>query len=464
MPEKSLSEIPRALRELYEKGVAAWERQNWDYAIAILSQVLQKEPAFFDCRRTLRVCQHKKAEANKGFLKRFFGSASNSPLLAKGQILLRNNPLEALQIAEQILNGDPNSTSAHKLLAEAALELDLPKTAVLSLEIARKQAPTDKEIALRLGEALSKAGQVAKAEQVYRELERSYPNDQTIVQALKNVVASRTMVEGGYDALASAKAPTAIFLRTRRRRWPSSKNIARSKRKTSRIELSWRMRPAWPTNPAISNCSGTSPNSTFKRETSIAPLSSTIASSKPKAPTIPRLNRAVSEITARKFDQALTQLSPDSPTYTEDKAKIEADKLAYRLAEAKRRVDRYPNDLQLRFELGQLYFRAGRLSEAILELQRAQTNPHIRIPALKHLGQCFAQRGMNDMAARTFQTALKDKVGFDDEKKELTYQLGSVLEKMGKKDEAIEYFKQIYEVDIGYLDVAAKVDDYYSGK
>jgi len=46
----------------------------------------------------------------------------------------------------------------------------------------------------------------------------------------------------------------------------------------------------------------------------------------------------------------------------------------------------------------------------------------------------------------------------------LVYQLGSVLEKMNKPEEAIEQFKQIYEIDIGYKDVAAKVDKYYSGQ
>jgi len=68
---------------------------------------------------------------------------------------------------------------------------------------------------------------------------------------------------------------------------------------------------------------------------------------------------------------------------------------------------------------------------------------------------------MNDMAARALQSALKEKPVFDDEKKELLYQLYCVLEKMGKKEEAIEQLKQIYEVDIGYKDVAAKVDAYY---
>ena len=51
---------------------------------------------------------------------------------------------------------------------------------------------------------------------------------------------------------------------------------------------------------------------------------------------------------------------------------------------------------------------------------------------------------------------------FDDEKKDLIYTLGCVLDKMGKKEEAIEQFKLIYEVDIGYRDVSKRVDDYYA--
>jgi hypothetical protein len=35
---------------------------------------------------------------------------------------------------------------------------------------------------------------------------------------------------------------------------------------------------------------------------------------------------------------------------------------------------------------------------------------------------------------------------------------------MFKKEEAIEQFKQIYEVDVSFKDVAAKVDAFYAGK
>ena len=83
---------------------------------------------------------------------------------------------------------------------------------------------------------------------------------------------------------------------------------------------------------------------------------------------------------------------------------------------------------------------------------------------MSYLGQCLARRGMNDMAARTLQNALKEKATFDEEKKELYYALGGVFEKMGKTEEAMEQYKQIYEVDMGFKDVSAKIDAYYQSK
>lgn len=462
MPEKTLSEIPRPLRELYEKGNAAFQRENWDYAIAIFNQILQKEPAFYDCREALRACQFKKAEKATGFFKRFLGSAGNSPLLAKGQIVLRSNPVDALQIAEQILNTDPASTSAHKLLAEAALAANLPRTAVLSLEIARKQSPHDKDIALRLGEALVEAGQVAKAEHVYHELERAYPHDQAILQALKNATAKRTMVEGGYEALSTGEG--------------SYRDILKDKAESASLELEHReVKSAEVAAELIEQHKATLAKdpANIKLLRSIAELCvktndldaalEYYSRALQAGPGDSALEATIAEVTAKKFDEALAQLDPTSADYAEARAKIGAEKLASQIAAAKQQVERYPTDLQRRFELGQLYFQTGNLKDAIQEFQRAQANQHLRVSAMNFLGQCFERRGMNDLAVRTFQNAIKEKAVLDDEKKELIYLLGSVFEKMGKKEEAIEQFKHIYEVDIGYRDVAAKVDTYYGG-
>jgi tetratricopeptide (TPR) repeat protein len=176
------------------------------------------------------------------------------------------------------------------------------------------------------------------------------------------------------------------------------------------------------------------------------------------------LERNIAETTIRKFDHQISQLDPNAVDYAEKSAAMQAEKRAYQLAECQKRVEHYPTDLQIRFEYGQFLFQAGKIGEAIQEFQKAKNNPNRRVQAMSFLGQCFGKRGMNDLAARTLQDAIKEKPVFDDEKKELTYVLGTVLEKMGKAEEAIEQFKLIYEIDIGYKDVAARVDKYYEGK
>ena len=102
--------------------------------------------------------------------------------------------------------------------------------------------------------------------------------------------------------------------------------------------------------------------------------------------------------------------------------------------------------------------------EAIAEFQKSQGNPNKRLASMSMLAQCFAKRGMNDSAVRTLQNAIKEKPAFDEEKKDLIYNLGCVFEKMGKKAEAIEQFLIIYESDVAYRDVGKKVDDHYAGQ
>lgn len=463
MPEKSLSSIPRPLREQYEKGRTALQRQNLDYAIAIFNQVLLKEPAFYECREVLRAAQFKKAGGKGGFLKKVFGTASSSPLLAKGQLAMRSDPLETIAIAEQILNGDPGNTSAHKMLADAALAADLPRTAALSLEIAFKNSP-DREVALKFGQALARAGGAEKAEKILSELAQTFPNDPEIAKVLKNISAKRTLTEGGYEALEGGGGSYRDILKDKQ----EAVSLEQEKREIKAEDVVERLlaeheeRIAREPNNLRLLRSAAELHTQKKQFDKALEYYNRIVEHERMAE--PSLQRAIAETTLKQFDHALAQLDPNGPDYAELAARIRNERAAYEIEECRKRIEQYPNDLQIRFEMGQLLFKAEKISEAIQEFQKAQNNPHKRIQAMGYLGQCFARRGMNDLAARTLQNAIKEKVVFDEEKKELIYELGRVLEAMGKTEEAIEQFKLIYEVDIGYRDVAAKVDAYYAGQ
>jgi tetratricopeptide (TPR) repeat protein len=461
MAEKTLADIPRNLRELYDKGNAALQKKNYEYAIAIYNQVLQGEPTFYPCREALRACQFANA-GNSGFFKKVLGKASNSPLLAKAQIQLRTNPVDALATCEQILNSDPGNGAANKMLAEAAMSLDLPKTAVLSLEICYKNSPNDLDIGMRLGEALAAAGQVDRAEKIYSDIKRAHPGNPDIDQALKNVAARKTLREGGYDGLASGTGSYRDILKDKgeaaaleqESRTVKSEDVALNliRDYTARLEKE-------PDNRRLLRSIA---DLHFQRKEFDKALGLYEQIRSTEGGADPSLEKAVSDTLVKKLEHEMSLLDPNSPDYVEKRDTLQKQRDEFRITEAKRRVEKYPNDLQFRYELGKLYFEAGRIGEAIQEFQKSQVNPHKRIASLYYLGLSFGRRNMNDLAVKTLQTAIAEKVGFDEEKKELIYALGNAFEKMGKTAEAINEYKHIYEVDIGYKDVAQKVDTYYA--
>jgi len=464
MAEKSLREIPRDLREAYEKGMAALQRNNLDYAIAFFTQTLTREPAFYDCREALRAAQFKKSGGGRSFLKKTFGGLSSSPLVAKAQLTLRTNPVEAINACEQILNSDPTSVSAHKVLAEAAIAADLPKTAALSLKIALKNSPRDREITMLLGDALAAAGQIDEAEEVLGDYVRAKPLDAEVAQQLKNISARRTMSEAGYEKVATGETSYRDLLKNKEEATTleHEKREVKSDDVTERLIRENEARLARePDNLKLLRATAQLYAQQKDFDRALEYLNRIVAT---EGAADPSLERLISETTLRRVDHLISQLDANDPDQAAQIEQMKSERATFLLADAQRRAEKYPTDLDIRFELAKLYFEAGKISEAIQEFQKAQNNPHRRLAAMSFLGQCFARRGMNDLAARKLQDAIKEKQIFDDEKKELIYNLGTVLEKMGKKEEAIEQFKLIYETDIGYRDVAAKVDAYYAGQ
>lgn len=52
----------------------------------------------------------------------------------------------------------------------------------------------------------------------------------------------------------------------------------------------------------------------------------------------------------------------------------------------------------------------------------------------------------------------------DEVKKDVVYQMGVLAEQMGRQQEAVAYFKEIYSVDIKYRDIAQRIESSYQKK
>jgi tetratricopeptide (TPR) repeat protein len=332
MAEKSLNDLPRDLRVILTRGTDALQRDNYDYAIDLFNQVLVREPALYECREMLRTAQLKKAGNSRGFMKKMWNSASASPMVAKGEMALHKEPAEALQIAEQILNTDPNNSGAHRLIVKAAAAMEMPRTAVLSLEILHCNSPKNKETAIDLANALADIGEVVRGEQILSEQYRLSPADNDLAQALKNISARKTLDEGGYEALADGTG--------------SYRDILKNKEEAASLEQQNRVQKSEDTTARLINeyetRLKTEPNNlklarslaelyTQKNEFDRA-LSYYDRLKKADTGNDPSLDRGIAETMVRKFDYQVEQLDATAPDYAERVALLQSEKHAYQLA------------------------------------------------------------------------------------------------------------------------------------
>ncbi len=462
MAEKLLNDIEISLREMFDKGKLAYERNNLDYAVTLFESVLKKEPAFYACREALRATQFKRHAGKKSFFRKVLGSAGSSPQLAKAQIALRSQPADAMHFAETVLNGDPNNIAAHKILAHAAMKLELVQTAVLSLEIAFKNLPSDKELGMRLGEALIEARQSSRAEKILRDLSSEHPNDPELQQAFKDASANHTMQAGRYDTLEDGDGSYRDILRDKQeatRLEQDQRQVKTDEVAQALIEDQLSQLEAQPKNIKI--LQKIAELYTQRKELEKAEAFYQRLLDCTEGTPDPTIRKDMDDLKIRAIDQKINALDRNDASFETMLETFQEEQKTIAFEGCRQRAEDYPNDLAIKFELGMLHYERNDYKQAIQLFQKAQANPHIRVRALHQLGRCFFQRGILDLALRPIQTAIKEKEVFDEQRKDLLYDLGLVYEKMQDTEQAIEQFKLIYEADIDYKDVSDRVDRYY---
>ena len=122
------------------------------------------------------------------------------------------------------------------------------------------------------------------------------------------------------------------------------------------------------------------------------------------------------------------------------------------------------NDYDTHYHTATAYREMGLTEDAIREFQNAisfidKTNDTRRFfQCSTLLGLCFMEKQMPNLAMMWYKRALeetKDLTG--DEKQALWYELGNAYDIGGDKQKAVEYFEQIYALDVDYRDVVNRL-------
>ena len=118
----------------------------------------------------------------------------------------------------------------------------------------------------------------------------------------------------------------------------------------------------------------------------------------------------------------------------------------------------------MRYEAAVVYWDLGNVEKALEQFQLAQRNPQKRLAAIAYLGRCFAAKEQYDMAIEQLEKAVKEMPTMDELKMETVYHLGITYEVVGEAEKALNCFKDIYAINVGYEDVGKRIDNYYAKK
>jgi tetratricopeptide (TPR) repeat protein len=125
-------------------------------------------------------------------------------------------------------------------------------------------------------------------------------------------------------------------------------------------------------------------------------------------------------------------------------------------------------DYETHYQLGVAYQEMGLMEDAIREYQDAIkiTSPTDGTRRFFHccnlLGHCFMEKGMPNIALMWYRRGI-DTIGLSDEELQgLRYEIANAYEAGGEPDKAVEYFEQIYAVDVEYRDVSARLNNLHT--
>ncbi len=464
MPEIPVSSLDPRLQKQLENAQVALQRGNLDYVIEVTEQVLKASPGCLPVRRLQRVAQLRKFNSKNKFFTKAFGSVTQAGFLFGGG---KNDPAKQLENAEKLLTADPTSVPALKLLAEAAHGLDLPETAAFAWESIHEQAPTDRDVLLHLAEMLLLAKKSKEALRFADKLLKLHPQDGDALALMRKAAIAQTTEKGNWEEKGS--------FRDKLRDEAQAVSLEQAAKVVTSDEMTQRL-----IGEALERLKAQPDNLNHYRSVSegyrklgnFAEALNYVRQARklPSGAADTSLEKQENDLEAAIFQAKIKDIQDRLEAAPQDAAlkaefeKAKAEFAAFEISQAKAYVERYPNDYEGRFTLANLLFDTGDYQSAIANYQQAQKNPKVRIAAITGMGKALKARKMFDLAVAQFQIAKAEIPGMDDLKKDVIYQLAECYELMGKPEDAINEYKIIYSDDIGFRDVADKINAFYSSR
>ncbi len=464
---------PRKARRFFEHAQATADSRQYDYAIECYINGLRHDPdnmamheALFELARKRKVAGGKPAsmaEKMKGG-----GKSAIDKMLHEEKVFAKD-----IANAAQMRNLLKRAVEA----AEAEPDLHLREFAHslgnMALVGLQRDKKTDAKTLTSVGDLMARIQSFALAVHAYRLAGGLRPEDGAILQRLKELEAETVIHTSGYEESSRQEGGFRQVVKDmdKQRELEQADSLAktedmkeqlvkryRAEFQNSREDLTIRMKLV----KALRDL-----ETEDAEDEAIALLKEAFEQTGEY-----RLKVEIGDIRTRQMNRQLRMLkqavdaSPDDQAMRAEYEKLLAEKSAFELKEYADRVDAYPTDLGLRFELGKRLFAAGRHEEAIAQFQQSKNEARNRAMSHDYLGQCYRALEWHELAVETLQEGIAAHPLDDDRVAlELRYQLLLTLMDLARQDDDLEKAREaqklasfILQKDIKYRDIRDRMN------
>ena len=433
-----------------QKAEEAARRRNYDFAIQLYQQLLEINPDVGEARAGLRQALLTRHPAKKGG--GLFGTLKGAgPLTAAKGLAKAGRWDAAAKGFEGYLATNPTDVEANLELGHVLEAGGHSSSALAVYEFVTELDPRNPEGLKRAGAMMAATGEPLKALEYYERALEADPRDRDAMKARKDLAAEAALQKGRYEEVQHSREQVVDQAQAQALERAQRKQLTPEELESERDRL----------------------EEVLARDTSdvevLLQLAEVQERLKDPAAALDLVERA---LTFREGDAGLRERADRLEVAALKRAIARADKLgdaeeADRLEERlrglegqrlRRAVEARPGDAQARLSLGVHLLEAGDPDGALAELQKALADPRLEAEAHFRMGLAFKAKGFLDLARKQFEAALGEGSGLDDRGREVLYNLGLICEAEGDTTQARSCYSRIFETDIGYRDVAAKME------
>lgn len=458
---------PDKAKRFFDHARTMHDAQNFEYAMQLWLNGLKQDPTSM--------------AAMEGFFQSAAGylGVSSKKNLSKetARMFTGREPLEKFLRSLLDWGMEPLDGASAVRAAEGAAALGLAEQTYWIGEralgaVGREKRPR-KDLFVRLKDAFTKIGAYEMAVRAGEAAVSLDPSDGQLSAEVRNLAAQSAMSRGGFDQTGQAGGFRAnIRDAEKQRQLEEAERIVKTEETVDRLvraaEEDYKSRPEDPA--AI--------NTFIKRllergRPEDEKLAFRIANDGFEKTKQFRFRQTAGDIRLRAAKRKLLEFkdaaegNPGNATAQENYRKAQLSFLKMEIDEYRARIEAYPTDLLLKYELGKRLMDAGQYDDAIALFQDAQNDPKRRVDSLSYLGQAFLKKEWLDEAVHTFRQALDvHRNPTDEAGMELRYGLMTALQAQAKAtrdlaaaEEADRLASSIAIQQINFKDIRTRRDE-----